>query len=207
MVRIFPWLLTIGLTLLLAACSSAPQKRAQTVSEHDLPTVSDARFEHDKTPSVAEQNDACLLLENYPHWKVAMKDAQQRWGIAPWMQLAFIYYESRFNRHAMSKSKAYGYAQVKADTWRWYQEGTGNFHAKRDRFDDAVDFMGFYVTKNNARTGVEINNVKNQYLAYHEGMGGFERGTYIGKPWLLSFADKIVERAKIYQGQLLDCPL
>ncbi len=172
-----------------------------------MSTHGQTRFENDRQPSVGLQNDACQLLDAYPHWRVALSEARDNWQVEPWFVLAFMHQESRFNPEALSTSQAYGYAQAKADTWDWYMLKTGHVQGKRNRFDDAVDFMGFYVNRNSERNGVAINDVKNQYLAYHEGMGGFERGSYLGKPWLLTVSDKVLDRAGLYQAQLLDCPL
>lgn len=44
-----------------------------------------------------------------------------------------------------------------------------------------------------------------QYLAYHEGHGGYRRGTYRGKPWLMRVARKVDGRARRYHTQLSRC--
>ena len=67
--------------------------------------------------------------------------------------------------------------------------------------------MGWYAHQNRIRNGIELNDVRNQYLAYHEGLGGFEQASFIGKPWLLTVTDKVVDRAMMYQAQLFTCPL
>lgn len=196
----------------LSGCSSKPKRSGITAINpkqdyHPLSTRADSRFNREKQPSVALQNNACLLLEERPHWRRALKEVRKNWGVEPWYILAFLHQESRFNPTAMSTSKAYGYAQVKDESWDWYQEKIGHVKAKRDRFDDAVDFIGFYATKNVERNKVNLNDVKRQYLAYHEGMGGYERGTHKKKPWLLEVSDKVVDRAAFYQAQLIECPI
>ena len=42
-------------------------------------------------------------------------------------------------------------------------------------------------------------------LAYHEGMGGYARGTYRRKGWLIGVAQKVRRRAWIYHAQLKRC--
>lgn len=175
--------------------------------DYQLSTTSDRHFIGESQPSVDLQENACALFRARPHWAQALRDVRMRWGLEPWFVLAFLHQESRFHPTAMSRSRAYGYAQVKDESWDWYILKTGRTQAKRDRFDDAVDFIGFYANANVARNGVYLNDVKNQYLAYHEGMGGFESGSYLGKPWLLTVSDKVVDRAAFYQAQLIECPL
>ncbi|CAM2987722.1 transglycosylase SLT domain-containing protein [Dichelobacter nodosus] len=197
--------------MLFAGCAHrSPLSTQETVAEEkprQLLTASDARFDFELQPPVYAQEDACILLEERPHWRLALQEAQTNWKVKPWFVLAFMHQESRFDPRALSKSMAYGYAQAKDDTWDWYMMKTGRYDSVRDRFDDAVDFMGFYVNRNRDRNHVAINDVKNQYLAYHEGMGGFESGSYLAKPWLLAVSDKVVNRAHMYREQLRRCPL
>lgn len=192
---------------LLVACGGMPQKMSSNAIMPTLPTHQDSRFNHDTQPNPALYNDACALLADRPHWRMALAEVKQRWHLDPWYILAFLHQESRFSPTVMSPSKAYGYAQVKDESWDWYELKTGNTNGKRDRFDDAVDFIGFFATKNKERNGTALHDVKNQYLAYHEGMGGFERGSYLAKPWLLKVSDKVVDQAALYQAQLLECPI
>jgi hypothetical protein len=42
-------------------------------------------------------------------------------------------------------------------------------------------------------------------LAYHEGHGGYNRATYLQKPWLMAVARKVQSRADTYQVQLVHC--
>ena len=190
----------------LAGCAGDASRQTPR-SAAPSSTHGDSRFDDERKPASRLQEDACALLAERPHWGEALRGAHRRWRLEPWFALAFIHQESRFAARAKSRSGAYGYAQSKDATWRWYRQESGNRDGKRDRFDDAVDFIGFYVNRNHRRNGVAFDDVKNQYLAYHEGMGGFARGSYLGKPWLLKVADKVVERARRYREQLAKCPL
>lgn len=178
-----------------------------TSLQYALPTHGDRRFAGERQPAPALMDNACTLLHARPHWRNALRGVRQRWRVEPWVILAFLHQESHFNPTAMSTSRAYGYAQIKDDSWDWYALKTGNRTGKRDRFDDAVDFIGFYVTKNVERNRVPLNDTKRQYLAYHEGLGGYERRSYLEKPWLLAVSDKVADRARRYKTQLAQCPI
>lgn len=206
--------LMMMLALALSACAKYTKPMREQASRnistqyyYVLETHSDTRFSNEMQPQAYLHDNACALLAERPHWRTALQDVQNRWNIAPEMILAFLYQESRFNPTALSRSKAYGYAQIKDESWDWYLLKTQNVGGGRERFDDAIDFIGFYANQNVKRNQVAINDVKNQYLAYHEGMGGFEKGSFLGKPWLLSISDKVSARAKSYQAQLAKCPI
>ena len=103
------------------------------------------------------------------------------------------------------QSSAYGYAQALDGTWDEYRKETGRRFASRDNIGDATDFMGWYMNNTRERTGIPLNDARNQYLAYHEGQTGYLRGSYKGKTWLLNKADRLQERANMYQRQLRNC--
>ena len=209
-------LLGMMLVLLPVGCGSQPN--TQPISQPRQAAMDkaangafypyrDARFAREVQPSVALQDNACALLAARPHWREALQELKRNWQIEPWYVLAFMYQESRFNPTALSKSQAYGLAQVKAPTWEWYELKRGRINTSRERFDDTTDFMGWYAHQNRVRNGIDLNDVRNQYLAYHEGLGGYEQASFIGKPWLLTVTDKVVDRAMMYQAQLFTCPL
>jgi hypothetical protein len=168
------------------------------------------------TPS--NLDDACRILgDNHKWYKQALK-ASNEWKTPIATQLAFIHQESRFKGNAKPprtkilwvipgprKSDAYGYGQVKKDTWRWYQKSTGHYGADRDDFGDVVQFIGWYNKESQRRLGVGLGDPYHQYLAYHEGHGGFERKTFNKKPWLKPVAQKVAKRAYQYQQQIKDC--
>ena len=111
------------------------------------------------------------------------------WGFIPWKR----------------KSSAYGYAQVLTETWKEYVKQTKNRGADRDRFKDSIDFVGWYTSKTQQITKVSKWDAYNQYLAYHEGRGGYVKGTYKNKSWLMNVAKKVDKNAKIYALQLKSC--
>ncbi len=163
-------------------------------------------------------SDACEIFEEKDGWYDSAKDAYEKWGVPVHVQLAIIHQESRFQHDAKPPrrrllgvvpwtrpSSAYGYAQSKDSTWDWYREKTGNRWADRDDFDDAVDFVGWYCNTSHRMLGISKWDAYNQYLAYHEGHGGYKRKTYKKKKWLVKTAQKVEGNARRYRSQLDRC--
>jgi len=166
----------------------------------------------------ANISDSCSIFTDKDNWYDDAKDSFEKWGVPIHVQLAIIHQESSFKYDAKPPkdyllgfipwgrmSSAYGYAQVKDSTWDWYKEKTGNWGADRDDFGDAVDFIGWYGTVSHKTLGISKWDAKNQYLAYHEGHGGFKRKTYKQKPWLVTVAAKVEKNAARYRAQLGQC--
>ncbi len=162
--------------------------------------------------------NSCSIFEEKSGWYDDARDSFKRWGVPIHVQLAIIHQESRFTSDAQTdmeyilwiipsgrKSTAYGYAQVKDATWEWYIKSTGNSGADRDDFADAVDFIGWYGKKSYDTLKISKWDAYNQYLAYHEGHGGFKRKTYQQKPWLMKVAVKVKKNASRYAAQLKTC--
>ena len=132
--------------------------------------------------------------------------------------MAIIHQESRFKKAAKTprkyflgiipsgrQSSAYGFAQALDGTWSEYKRSTGRFAARRSSIRDAADFIGWYMTETKRRSGVALSDARNQYLAYHEGRGGYARGSHRKKSWLLRVADKVERRSQMYANQLRNC--
>lgn len=162
--------------------------------------------------------NACNIFEEKPDWYDAARATEKKWGTPIQLQLAFIRQESSFVDDAKPPrdsllgipmwwrvSSAYGYAQAKDETWDWYRDKTGNFWADRDDFDDASDFIGWYTDVSQRTLGISKWDAYNQYLAYHEGHGGWKRGTYKHKSWLMKVARKVERNAGNYGQQLKSC--
>jgi hypothetical protein len=162
--------------------------------------------------------DACVILEDNRAWWRALQRTERRWGVAPGVQLAILKRESSFNGRARPArrrllgvlpgrrpSSAYGYAQALDQTWDWYREDTGRRGADRDDFSDAVDFVGWYASKSRELSGISSDNAHDLYLSYHEGHGGFNRGTYRGKAWLMRAAAQVQTDAQRYSSQIARC--
>lgn len=162
--------------------------------------------------------DGCAIFDEKDDWYESAYASYKQWGVPVHVQLAIIYQESRFQHDAkpprdtllwvipwFRKSSAYGYAQVLDETWDLYKSSTGNGWADRDDFEDVVDFIGWYGNLSYQKLGISKWDAYNQYLAYHEGHGGYKAKTYKRKPWLIGVARKVEARAKSYRAQLARC--
>jgi hypothetical protein len=90
-------------------------------------------------------------------------------------------------------------------TWALYKQSSGGLLASRSRFSDAVDFIGWYANLAHRQAGIDRKDAYRLYLAYHEGISGYQRKTHLKKPWLPPVAHKVKARAAIYQAQLASC--
>jgi len=144
---------------------------------------------------------------------------RDKWGVPIHVPMAMMYQESSFKSDALPPrdyiffglipwgrvSSAYGYSQAKTPTWSDYIRETGNRGADRDDFDDAIDFMGWFISKTHKVNGISKWDAYAQYLNYHEGWGGYRRKTYNKKAWLKKVAKKVNDRAYTYAKQLKKC--
>ncbi len=169
-------------------------------------------------PAPKKQDDACAILKQRPGWYSDMRKAEAKWGVPVSVQMAIIWKESSFRPRARPRkeakgsskrgelrSSAYGYPQALDGTWDWYREQTGNRRARRDDYGDASDFVGWYANESLKRSGVSKGDAYNLYLTYHQGHGGYNRGSYKNQDWLLQVARQVRNRAKLYQEQLPYC--
>ena len=162
-------------------------------------------------------DNVCHIFRGEPDWYEAARDAKDEWGTPIWVMMAIIHQESRFVRDARPardwflfiplprRSSAYGYAQAQDPAWEEYIKATNNRGHDRDDFEDAIDFVGWYTHVTQRKLGVSKWDAYGQYLAYHEGRGGYKRGTYNSKPWLKKVAGKVKSRAATYNAQLKTC--
>lgn len=160
----------------------------------------------------------CSMFEERRSWYRAAEDARERWGVPVPVTMAFIYHESGYQARARPErtkllgfipwfrpSSARGYAQALDGTWQEYQDEAGGMFARRTNFSDAVDFIGWYNNHSYRRNDIPRNDARNLYLAYHEGHGGYSRGSYRDKPWLLDVAANVQQNADRYAQQYAQC--
>lgn len=170
------------------------------------------------SPPPANINNICHIFEQYPRWYNDAKDVERRWRVPISVQMAIIHQESKFNATAKPPhtkllwiipwsrpSSAYGYSQVLDGTWALYKQSNGGLFSSRDKFADAVDFIGWYANQATIRAHISRNDAFSLYLAYHEGVTGYMRKTYLQKSWLVPVAHKVERQARIYQVQLANC--
>ena len=162
--------------------------------------------------------DSCIIFDQKKNWYKATKKSYEKWETPIALQLAIINQESSFNQFAKPERKkflgifpgsrpstAFGYAQVTNPTWEWYKTKTGNNNASRANFSDVTDFIGWYTTQSKNIIGISKKDFYNQYLAYHEGQGGWKKKSYLKKKWLIEVAKNVERNAKMYNNQLKDC--
>ncbi len=173
---------------------------------------------YSRAPS--QMDNACAILKQRPQFIRAFRASQRKWGVPVNVLMATIHQESKFIQNAKTPrryflgiiprgrvSSAYGYAQALDGTWDEYRKSTGRRWAQRSDIGDAADFIGWYMTTTKKRNGVALSDVRNQYLAYHEGHSGYARGTHLRKSWLIAVANKVSRRSNKYSGQLQSCPV
>jgi hypothetical protein len=163
-------------------------------------------------------DDLCGIFAEKREWHGAALAAEERWGAPLPVLMAVLHQESRFRARARPDwrtvlgviplgpaSSAYGYGQVKVGTWEDYRRLARRPDARRDRFEDAVDFVGWYADVIARSAGVAKDDAYHLYLAYHEGPTGYGRRSFEAKPWLLGVARKVEERAGLYARQRTQC--
>lgn len=186
-----PCLVIILSTLLLSGCSTNPPK---------------------------DIDNACSIFREKDDWYKYAWRASAEFNVPVSVLLSIMHQESKFKQEARPErqwilgfipwfrpSSAYGYAQVKDETWDWYREKTSRFSDDRNDFADAIFFMAWYIDLSAKNLGISRNDVYNNYLAYHEGHGGYKRKTYNKKKWLLGVSEKVRKREKFYRSQLSAC--
>lgn len=171
--------------------------------------------------ATAPPNDVsnlCSIFEEKDGWYRYAQDAADDWGGDIPTMMAIMHQESRFVAKAkpprkkilgfipgFRPSNAYGYSQALTGTWDRYKREAGAYGADRDKFKDAIDFIGWYNRLSMQQNGIGRTDARALYLNYHEGHGGYARGTYKSKPWLIGVADKVARQASQYRAQFASC--
>ena len=176
------------LILLISACSSVPKNTS---------------------------NSCSIFSERYL-WYKHTKKVEEKWGTPIYVQLAIIKMESDFDwlakpaRQKIFKiipfkrpSSSFGYSQAVKGTWEQYKDETGNKLAARTSFKDSVDFIGWYTNKTESVLKISKKDAFRQYLAYHEGWGGYKN--YKNNQKVIGLAKKVEKQSKKYKSQLQKC--
>ena len=162
--------------------------------------------------------NACAVFAEKSAWQAPAREAQNQWHIPVSVLMATIYHESSYRHDALPPrryflglipigrvSSAYGYAQALDGTWDDYVRQQSRWFASRDNFADAIDFVGWYHQGSRRALGIAADDMRNLYLAYHEGRAGFARNNYLRKPWLMAYADRVTATEQVYRAQLSTC--
>ena len=161
-------------------------------------------------------SNSCSIFNERYLWYKHAKKTEQTWGTPIYIQLAIIKMESDFDwlakppRQKLFKiipfkrpSSSFGYSQAVKGTWEQYKNETGNKLATRTRFKDSVDFIGWYTDKTESLLKISKKDAFRQYLAYHEGWGGYKN--YKNNQKVIVLAKKVEKQSNKYKAQLEDC--
>ena len=181
-------LLFIFLFFLISACSSIPKNTA----------------------------DGCSIFYEKYFWYKHTKKTEKKWGVPIYIQLAIIKTESDFNWLAKPKrlklfkvipykrpSSSFGYSQAVKGTFKQYKNETGSKLARRTRFKDSVDFIGWYMNKTEKILKIPKTDVYRQYIAYHEGWGNYKN--YKNNKKVIILAKRVTAQAEKYRKQIKQC--
>jgi len=161
-------------------------------------------------------SNSCSIFNERYLWYKHAKKTEKKWGTPVYIQLAIIKMESDFDwlakppRQKLFKiipfkrpSSSFGYSQAVKGTWEQYKNETGNKLATRTRFKDSVDFIGWYTDKTESLLKISKKDAFRQYLAYHEGWGGYKN--YKNNQKVIVLAKKVEKQSNKYKSQLQDC--
>ena len=161
-------------------------------------------------------SNSCSIFEERYLWYKHAKKSEQKWGTPVYLQLAIIKMESGFDwlakppRKKIFKvipykrlSSSFGYSQAVKGTWQQYKIETGNKLARRTRFKDSVDFIGWYTSKSEKILKISKEDAFKQYVAYHEGWGNYKN--YKNNEKIINLAKRVEKQSNIYKKQLFDC--
>ena len=166
----------------------------------------------------AKQENICSIFEQKSSWYRLANKSYEKWGAPIHVQMSILRQESAFQNRVKPertkilgvipwkrKSSAFGYTQAIDATWDWYRTENNKPLASRVNFADAIDFTGWYINKSNKINGISKSDAYNQYLAYHEGHGGYKKKSYKNLNWLIDVANKVKLRSDNYRSQLNEC--
>ncbi len=169
------------------------------------------------TPTPRRQGDICQVFEQYPDWYDHARASASQWGTPVHVLMAFVHHESSYRSHAKPPrrwflfiplgrpSSAKGYAQAQNPVWGEYLAERGGLFRNRTDMEDALDFIGWYNHKTWRGLGISRSDARRLYLAYHEGRGGYRRGTWKKKPGVQRTAERVAATARRYKSQLARC--
>ncbi|GLQ39231.1 membrane protein [Rhizobium albus] len=169
-----------------------------------------------------QTNNVCAVFDQRDglvgNWYRQAKAAERQYGVPVPILMATINTESSFRARARPPRKwhlgiipgkrastAYGYSQALDGTWSEYQAKTGRWSARRTNFGDAVTFVAWYHHQSHQRNGIALNDMRNLYLAYYSGHGGYSRGSWRNSSIALRGADRAAQMAQTYANQMRAC--
>ena len=161
--------------------------------------------------------DACKIFNEKRSWYRNALNTERKWNIPVSILMSVIKKESSFRHNARPPRKqgflglpgrrlstAFGYAQAKNQTWNDYMKATRNYGASRSNFQDAIDFVGWYLNNAARVNKIPRNSAHNLYISYHEGLTGYRLGRWRGSA-VVGMASTVQRQADLYETQLQNC--
>lgn len=166
----------------------------------------------------SDTDNICSIFFEKGKWYKKAKKSKNRWGAPIPILMAITKQESGFRARAKPPRRkilgfipgprpasAYGYSQATNETWSAYKKATGHWSADRNKFGDAMNFIGWYNDQSYRKNKIAKTDAYHLYLAYHEGQGGFTSRSFKNKKWLLDVATKVAATTATYSRQLKSC--
>lgn len=162
--------------------------------------------------------DLCAVLAEKQAWVKPATSSSEHWGVSVPVMMATMFHESSYRADARPPRRIYlgfipgprpstalGYAQALEGTWNDYVSRNNRWFASRTDFADAIDFIGWYYSLSMKELGIRPDDTENLYLSYHEGRTGFANSSYLNKPWLVTYAQRVKITADSYSEQYALC--
>ena len=168
-------------------------------------------------PPPNDASNICSIFEQYPKWYWAAQDSQKKWDVPISVMMAIMQQESGYNGKIKPPrekllwiipwkrpSSSVGYTQALSTTWDTYERSIGKKQSRKS-FADSINFIGWVSYEAHVKDDISRTDAYDLYLAYHEGIGGYQQKTYLKKKWLMDVARKVNTRAGDYHAQLIRC--
>ncbi|WP_367605722.1 transglycosylase SLT domain-containing protein [Legionella sp. W05-934-2] len=153
----------------------------------------------------SQARNICQLVKRHPEWHRAAKKTEKKWGVPVHIQFAIIDIESDFNAKTTTRnSSSKGFAQALNEPWGEYLKANGKNH-NRYEFHSSTDFIGWYASQAKQQANISPKNAYELYLAYHEGIRGYQKIKKRPKHWVLRLARHVSALSDEYKKKLSSC--
>ena len=162
--------------------------------------------------------DICEIFERRPAWYRDTARVAEQYGVGQALQMAVVRHEAGFQARARPPrrriwgfipgprpSTAFGYSQALDGTWQRFQHETRRPRARRDRFSDAVELIGWYYAETFDRLGPKARDPYHFYLAYNQGVGGYVKAVERPDSPAARYARRVAATASRFETRLEGC--
>ena len=170
------------------------------------------------TEKVSKTDDVCTVFNKNYDWYRAAYHAQKKHNIdaniimAVMAQESNYIYNARPSKHYVFnfipwgyKTSARGYAQIIDGAWDDYKKENNKWFPSRHSFNDASDYIGWYLNKASNNLKIKRNDSYHLYLAYHQGLSGYKRHEEKHNQKLDLIAKKVQRNTFRYQKEFKQC--